>query len=52
MKTIKEMLQELVDAGERIGSENGPDADYKKFAREDASRLVALTARKLCRRKS
>jgi hypothetical protein len=51
VKTIKDMLWELVEAGEKIGSENGPDADYKRFAREDAERLVALTARKIQRRK-
>jgi len=47
MSKIRDLLQSLIDAGEAIGSENGPDVDYKRFARRDAEKLLRRVMRKV-----
>ena len=44
---LRDILQGLIDAGVTIGSENGPDADYRRYAREDAEKLLRKIMRKV-----
>lgn len=39
-KKLRLLLNELYEAAEKVGAENGPDADYRRAAQADANKVL------------